>query len=96
MPSTFFSFEGFDLRKSPQIERKRVLKMLFDETKLKSPIVYSDHLLMDGNEMYTHACKLKLGRDHLQERRGAVSFRPQRGWLKVKCAQRAKFPSLVS
>jgi bifunctional non-homologous end joining protein LigD len=29
--------EGFDLRKSPQVERKRVLKMLFDETKLKSP-----------------------------------------------------------
>src|SRR5450631_2428631 len=28
--------EGFDLRKSPQLERKRVLKMLFDETKLKS------------------------------------------------------------
>ena len=33
--------EGFDLRKSPQIERKRVLKMLFDETRLASPIVYS-------------------------------------------------------
>lgn len=32
--------EGFDLGKSPQVERKRVLKMLFDETKLASPIVY--------------------------------------------------------
>jgi ATP-dependent DNA ligase len=28
--------EGLDLRKSPQIERKRVLRMLFDETKLKA------------------------------------------------------------
>jgi bifunctional non-homologous end joining protein LigD len=35
--------DGFDLRKSPQIERKRILKMLFDETKLKSPILYSEH-----------------------------------------------------
>jgi bifunctional non-homologous end joining protein LigD len=30
--------EGFDLQNSPQIERKRVLKMLFDETKLTGPI----------------------------------------------------------
>jgi bifunctional non-homologous end joining protein LigD len=31
--------DGFDLRKSPQIERKRVLKMLFEEANLKSPIL---------------------------------------------------------
>jgi bifunctional non-homologous end joining protein LigD len=43
----FYAFDllfldGFDLRKSPQIERKRVLKMLFDETNPKSPILYSE------------------------------------------------------
>ena len=46
----FYAFDllfldGFDLRKSPQIELKRVLKMLFDETNLKSPILYSEHIL---------------------------------------------------
>ncbi|WP_245309179.1 hypothetical protein [Bradyrhizobium retamae] len=50
--------EGFDLRRSPQLERKRVLKMLFDETGLKSPVVYSDHLVIDGRDMFQHACKL--------------------------------------
>ena len=44
-PSTFYILEGFDLRESPQIERKRVLKSFFDETKLQSPILYSEHML---------------------------------------------------
>jgi bifunctional non-homologous end joining protein LigD len=50
--------EGFDLRKSPQIERKRVLKLLFDETRLQSPILYGEHMLTDGNEMFAASCKL--------------------------------------
>lgn len=40
---SFYAFdllflEGFDLRDSPQNERKRVLKLLFEETGLRSPI----------------------------------------------------------
>jgi bifunctional non-homologous end joining protein LigD len=59
----FYAFDllflkGFDLRGSPQIERKRVLKLLFDETGLAHPVLYSDHLVTDGNEMFAHACKL--------------------------------------
>jgi bifunctional non-homologous end joining protein LigD len=84
--------EGFDLRKSPQIERKRVLEMLFDETRLASPIVYSDHLLIDGNEMYAHACKLNW--EGIISKNAEAPYRSGRseGWLKIKCAQRAKFP----
>jgi bifunctional non-homologous end joining protein LigD len=33
--------EGFDLRKAPLVERKRILKMLFDETGLERPILYT-------------------------------------------------------
>ena len=51
--------EGFDLRKAPLIERKRILKMLFDKTGLESPIIYCEHLRTDGNEMLAHACKRK-------------------------------------
>jgi ATP-dependent DNA ligase len=32
--------------------------MLFDETKLQSPIIYSEHMLTDGNEMFAASCKL--------------------------------------
>src|SRR5580704_1700013 len=36
--------ESFDLRKAPLIERKRIIKMLFDKTGLESPIIYCEHL----------------------------------------------------
>jgi bifunctional non-homologous end joining protein LigD len=84
--------EGFDLRKSPQIERKRVLKMLFDETKLQSPIVYSEHMLTDGNEMFAASCKL--GFEGIISKNAEAPYRSERneGWLKVKCVQKGKFP----
>jgi bifunctional non-homologous end joining protein LigD len=67
--------------------------MLFDETKLTGPIFYSDHLLMDGNEMYTHACKPNW--EGIISKNAEVRYcsgRNEEGWLKVKCSQRAKFP----
>jgi bifunctional non-homologous end joining protein LigD len=84
--------EGFDLRKSPQIERKRVLKMLFDETKVQSPILYSEHMLTDGNEMFAASCKL--GFEGIISKNAEAPYRSDRneGWLKVKCVQKGKFP----
>jgi bifunctional non-homologous end joining protein LigD len=84
--------EGFDLRKSPQIERKRVLKMLFDETKLQNPILYSEHMLTDGNEMFAASCKL--GFEGIISKNAEAPYRSDRneGWLKVKCVQKGKFP----
>ncbi|WFU76982.1 hypothetical protein [Bradyrhizobium sp. CB2312] len=35
--------DGKDLRKEPQIERKRLLKELTDKHKLEEPIYYSEH-----------------------------------------------------
>jgi bifunctional non-homologous end joining protein LigD len=84
--------EGFDLRKSPQIERKRVLKMLFDETGLKSPILYSEHMEADGNEMFAASCKL--GWEGIISKNREAPYRSERSeaWLKVKCVQKGKFP----
>ena len=88
----FYAFEGFDLRKSPQIDRKRVLQMLFEETKLQSTILYSDHLVTDGNEMFAHSCKL--GFESIISKDVEVPYRSDRneGWLKVKCIQKGEFP----
>jgi bifunctional non-homologous end joining protein LigD len=84
--------EGFDLRKAPLVERKRVLKMLFDETGLESPIIYSEHLQMDGNKMLAHACKLKF--EGIISKNVEAPYRSERSdaWIKVKCLQRGKFP----
>jgi bifunctional non-homologous end joining protein LigD len=93
----FYAFEllfleGFDLRKSPQIERKRVLKMLFDETRLQEPVLYSEHMLTDGNEMFAASCKL--GFEGIVSKNAEAPYRSDRndGWLKVKCVQKGKFP----
>lgn len=82
--------EGFDLRKSPQIERKRIPKMLFDETGLQSPILYSEHVVTDGNEVFAHACKLNF-EGIISKKAGAVTLGQgqvskageiPRGWLR--------------
>ncbi|MEH2478203.1 bifunctional non-homologous end joining protein LigD [Nitrobacteraceae bacterium AZCC 2146] len=83
--------EGFDLRKSPQVERKRVLKGLFDETKLSSPIFYSEHFEIDGNEMFKHLCEQKM--EGLISKKAQAPYRSERGeaWLKIKCVVRDNF-----
>src|ERR1700710_1656440 len=39
-----------DLRKLPQIERKQMLRDLIDENGIEAPIVFSEHLIGDGQE----------------------------------------------
>jgi bifunctional non-homologous end joining protein LigD len=88
----FLYLDGFDLRGSPQIERKRILRMLFDETGLADPTRYSDHLITDGTEMFSHACKL--GWEGIVSKNAEAPYRSDRneGWLKIKCVQKGKFP----
>jgi bifunctional non-homologous end joining protein LigD len=50
--------DGLDLRDSPQIERKRVLKAVLEEQAVEVPVLYSEHLIGDGQEMFAHAAKL--------------------------------------
>ena len=89
---TYFLFDvpyldGYDLRKVPLLERKRVLKSLVPESDpvLRLGVEY----LGPGKEFLAQACNLGL--------EGAVSKRADslyrdgvrtREWLKVKCAQR--------
>ena len=47
-----------DLRKLPQIERKQALLDLIGENGIEAPVVYSEHLTGDGQEMFEHAAKL--------------------------------------
>ncbi|WP_246738689.1 hypothetical protein [Bradyrhizobium sp. CCBAU 051011] len=47
-----------DLRKLPTIERKQALLDLLGENGIEAPIVYSEHLVGDGQSMFEHAAKL--------------------------------------
>ena len=93
----FYAFDllwrdGDDLRKLPQIERKRALLRLFETYKLEAPVLYSEHLTGDGQEMFAHAAKLNW--EGIISKRVDAPYKSERGeaWLKVKTVHREKFP----
>jgi hypothetical protein len=81
---------GFDLRRSPQIERKRLLRALLDGH--EGPVLYSEHLVGVGQEMFAHAAKLNW--EGIVSKNADAPYRSDRNeaWLKIKTSQRAKFP----
>lgn len=54
---------------------------------MELPIIYSEHLIGNGQEMFEHAAKLNF--------KGIISKNAQarnEGWLKIKVDQKGKFP----
>jgi bifunctional non-homologous end joining protein LigD len=80
-----------DLRKLPQIERKQALSDLLGENGIEAPIVYSEHLTGDGQQMFEHAAKL--GWEGIVSKNSEAPYRSDRneGWLKIKTVQKGKF-----
>ena len=83
--------DGFDLRRAPLIERKRVLQMLIKEAK-PSRIRYSEHIEGDSAAIYRNACRLQL--EGIVSKRKDSPYRAGRvgAWEKVKCTRRDEFP----
>ena len=81
-----------DLRKRPQIERKQLLLDLLGENDTELPVLYSEHLTGDGQEMFEHAAKLNW--EGIVSKRADAPYRSERteAWLKIKTFQREKFP----
>jgi bifunctional non-homologous end joining protein LigD len=81
-----------DLRKLPQIERKQMLADLIGENDIGLPVLYSKHLIGDGQEMFEHAGKL--GWEGIISKRADWPYRSERteAWLKIKTVQRGAFP----
>jgi bifunctional non-homologous end joining protein LigD len=56
------------------------------------PIIYSEHLTGDGQEMFEHAAKLNF--EGIVSKRADAPYRsePTEAWLKIKTVQKGKFP----
>jgi bifunctional non-homologous end joining protein LigD len=90
----FYAFDlladrGEDIRRLPNIERKERLAALLSG--VSPPILYGDHVIGRGEELFREVCKTggegivsKLARAPYQGTRS-------RNWLKVKCIQRQEF-----
>ncbi|WP_375775990.1 non-homologous end-joining DNA ligase [Bradyrhizobium sp. ma5] len=84
--------DGQDLRKTPQLERKAMLQGLFDTYQLEPPVLFSEHVTGDGQQLFERAAKLNY--EGIISKRADAPYRSERGeaWLKVKTVQREKFP----
>jgi bifunctional non-homologous end joining protein LigD len=81
-----------DLRKLPQVERKQLLSDLLGENDVDVPVIYSQHLTGDGQQMFEHAARL--GWEGIVSKRTDAPYRSERteAWLKIKAVQKGKFP----
>jgi bifunctional non-homologous end joining protein LigD len=81
-----------DLRKLAQVERKRMLSDLLGENDIGLPVIYSEHLTGDGQEMFEHAAKMNF--EGIVSKNALAPYRSDRneGWLKIKTVQKGKFP----
>jgi bifunctional non-homologous end joining protein LigD len=81
-----------DLRKLPQIKRKQALLDLLSENDIEHPVLFSEHLVGDGQLMFEHAAKLNW--EGIISKRADAPYRSERNeaWLKIKSVQKGKFP----
>jgi bifunctional non-homologous end joining protein LigD len=81
-----------DLRKLGQLDRKQALSDLLGENGIELPIIYSEHLTGDGQEMFEHAAKLNF--EGIVSKNAQAPYRSDRneGWLKIKTVQKGQFP----
>jgi bifunctional non-homologous end joining protein LigD len=90
----FYAFDllvdrGEDIRKLPNIERKERLAALLGA--VPPPIIYGDHIIGRGEEMFDAVCK-QGGEGIISKKAGAAySGTRTRNWLKIKCIQRQEF-----
>jgi bifunctional non-homologous end joining protein LigD len=93
----FYAFDllhldGYDLRRVPLIERKRLLRDLFERVGLAAPVLYSEHM-DDGAAMFAGAEKLRW--EGIVSKRADAPYRSgdrSNSWQKIKTSKRERFP----
>ena len=83
---------GFDLRRTPLLERKGILaRLLADPGLPASRVRYSDHLMGRGPAFFEQACEM--GLEGIISKKADAVYRQgqQRTWLKVKCTRQDEF-----
>jgi len=90
----FYAFDllvdrGQDIKKLPNIERKDRLASLL--AGVSPPIIYGDHVIGRGEEMFCEVCKI--GGEGIVSKKASAPYRGTRTreWLKIKCIQRQEF-----
>ena len=82
------SFEDFDLRTLPLIERKNILKDVLPKA---GPLRYVDHIVAEGSLFFSEVSRI--GLEGVVAKRTSSAYRPgrQSSWLKLKTDTTADF-----
>jgi len=82
---------GSDLRQSPLLERKKMLRSILDASKLEPRVRFSDHVVGDGDSVIDKACGMSL--EGIVSKRADSPYVSRRdaSWLKSKCDHRQEF-----
>lgn len=83
--------DGFDLRQSPLLERKRQLETIFKRSKPGTQIRLSEHVIGDGDAVAKQACTMSLEGIISKRIDSPYVSRRDGSWLKSKCGQRQEF-----
>ena len=69
-----------------------MLSDLLGENDIDLPVIYSEHLTIDGQEMFRHAAKLNW--EGIISKRADAPYKSERNeaWLKIKNVMKGKFP----
>lgn len=91
----FFAFDlvyldGFDLRSTPLVQRKDLLRTLVPSTN-QGLLRYSDHVVGGGDAVSQNACELALEGIICKRADAPYESGRSRSWLKVKCSRRQEF-----
>ncbi len=81
--------DGEDLRELPLGERKARLKELLKGA--SGPLSFSDHIDGSGDEVYAHACKIRLEGIISKRRDAPYASGRSPAWLKTKCTAEQEF-----
>jgi len=90
----FYAFDllvdrGENVRNLPNIDRKERLAALLEG--VSPPIIYGDHIVGRGEEMFDAVCKQ--GGEGIISKKASAAYSGTRtrNWLKIKCIQRQEF-----
>jgi bifunctional non-homologous end joining protein LigD len=83
-------FDGYDLRRMPCVERRAVLRRIFEGRDLER-VRFSEHFEGDGAALLAQACKK--GLEGLLGKRADSIYVTRRSpdWIKLKCTRRQEF-----
>jgi bifunctional non-homologous end joining protein LigD len=82
---------GQDLRDTPLLERKRLLREVVPGVDESGLIRFSEHIVGDAADVYRHACLHGMEGTVVKRVDAVYAGRRDRSWLKLKCAMRQEF-----